>query len=330
MFSINSFDITGSSPYIIGEIGSNFNQSLELAYELIDGIAESGADAAKFQLFRPEVLATIGTETHEVLEKCRLPPSWLSLLRQRCTERSIDFIVAPFDLDSLKLCVESKVDALKIASSELCNFPLIQACARSKLPLIISTGMCELLDIDRVVDFLAGLQVENYILLHCASVYPLPDDQANLRLIAEMIKRFGPSVGFSDHTTNTLIPALSVAFGAKLIEKHVTLDKTAEGPDHFYALTMPEFSQMVAAIKVASKAAGDGKKVALTDEKKFGRRRGIYVARDLPKNHVLTPEDLVLKAPAIGIFDSHVTSLPGMTLMTQIEGGKPLSWDHLR
>lgn len=294
--------------YIIAEAGVNHNGQEALAIELIDKIKQAGADAVKFQLFKASALTTSAapqaqyqaqntekvSSQYEMLRKLELPMATFDKLKNHATQQKIDFIVTPFDLESLTyLTKKLALPILKVSSGDITYGPLLLNAARTNAKIILSTGMSTLSEIEQALKILAfGLQysegspTENGIeecyaslkaqkllqervsLLHCTSEYPAPYEDVNLKAMETLKAAFGLEVGFSDHTQGIEIPIAAVARGATIIEKHVTLDKKMPGPDHLASLDIGELAKMVQAIRHVETALGDGRKYPRASEKK--------------------------------------------------------------
>ncbi len=224
--------------YVIAEAGSNHNGKLKTAYELIEVAAKSGCDAVKFQC-----LST-------------LPREWMPKLKNRAYACGVDCFASAFDVDAIHQLAELRVPYIKIASPEIVRQDLLNAAAATGIPLIVSTGMATKTEVREAVRLAAG----RITLLQCTTRYPTPPDQVNLRAMVTLRHTFGAPVGLSDHTLSTTIPAAAVAMGAAMIEKHFTLDRSQEGPDHPFALEPSELATMVAGIREVEQAMGDGRK----------------------------------------------------------------------
>ncbi len=331
---------------IIAEAGVNHNGSVDLALRLIDAAAEAGADVVKFQTFNTaKVIArhapkaqyqrdNCGAEESqfEMVHKLELDAAAFHTLAKHCAARGVEFLSTPFDLDSLDLLVrELPVRRLKSPSGEITNAPLLLQAARSRLPLIVSTGMATLGDIEEALGVIAfGLTDSGTIpsraafaeayaeacrtpegrarlaatvtLLHCTSEYPAPLHEVNLRAMATLSQAFGLPVGYSDHTEGITVPVAAVALGARVIEKHYTLDRTLPGPDHRASLEPGELKAMVAAIRATEHALGSPVKGLQPGEADTRRvaRKSLVAACTIPAGALFTPETLTAKRPGGG------------------------------
>lgn len=306
--------------FIIAEAGVNHNGSLERALQMVDVSAEAGADAIKFQTFKAEkVIARTApkaeyqkatTETEEtqleMVKKLELDEGAHKKLIAHCQQRGIQFLSTPFDLDSIDLLVRLGLSILKIPSGEITNLPYLRKLGALKKPVIMSTGMADLGEIEDALDVLtqAGTPIDKITVLHCNTGYPTPLEDVNLRAMLTIKKAFpGISVGYSDHTLGIEIPIAAVATGARVVEKHFTLDKNMEGPDHRASLEPDELKAMVHAIRNIEKALGSGLKKPSPSELKNKpiARKSIVAARDIKEGEEFTEENLTVKRPGTGI-----------------------------
>lgn len=323
---------------IIAEIGVNHNGSLGTAIEMIAAAAEAGATTVKFQLFDPAALATgsapladyqarNGVRTAGQVEMLRclaMSPANMAKLREACREAEIGFLCSPFDLPSLRFLVtEMKVGAIKIPSGEMTNGPLLWEAARSGCRLIFSTGMMDWSEIEEAMGVVvigrtgcvpSGRKAllaswrdrvgvpENVCLLQCTTDYPCPDDQVNLAVMGRMAEVFGVPVGLSDHTTGTCISVAAVALGARIIEKHFTLDRKMEGPDHAASLEPWEFARLVQEIRRVETAIGSpDKRPGVRESSNAGvARKSLVATRAVGAGELLAAEDVAAKRPAGG------------------------------
>jgi len=293
----------GEPVYIIAEIGSNHDGSLEKAKRLIQAAHQAGANAAKFQSFQASTLINrqhkanghwVDHPAWEILEKLSLPESWHSELNDYCKQIGIDFLSAPFNETSLALLDRLNVPAIKIASGDLTHHTFLQTVGQLKRPVILSTGLAYLGEVETALQILNEAGCHEVALLHCVSLYPPQFQDSNIRAMVTMQKAFQVPVGYSDHTPGSTVPLGAVALGACVIEKHLTDDKSAPGPDHPYALDIPEFTQMVTQIRNLEAALGDGIKRPVSGEigERVGARRGIYANQEVQEGTILTAEML--------------------------------------
>ncbi len=316
-------------PYIIAEIGSNFNQSLMKAKELIKVASDCNANAVKFQLFKSEELYPDKKGLYKIFKEIELNPEWISKLKSYSKRLGLDFIVSPFDMKSVDILEKANLDIYKIASSETTNLSLLRYIAKKNKPIIISTGMCDMIDIEEAIEVVKNQGNLQLSLLQCGSVYPLPIKYTNLKVISSLSKRFNVPIGLSDHTLNNIAGITAVGLGACIFEKHITLNKSDLGPDHFYAQEPHEFKNYVRDINDAYKCLGSSKKVMLEEEKRIGRREGLYAAKNLTKGSLLKEKDLIIKRPALGIRSRFYNSVLGSKVRKNIKKNEPINWNNL-
>ena len=310
-----------SKTLIIAEAGVNHNGSIELAKKLVEKAKEAGVDYIKFQTFKASKLVTkaakqaeyqqknIGKEgdsQYQMLKKLELSPEEHEILIDYCKELDIKFFSTAFDFDSIDYLHSLNLGLWKIPSGEVTNYPFLKRIAAYNEPTILSTGMCDMEDVSAAVNALYknGLSKENLILLHCNTEYPTPFEDVNLKAMDALSKEFGVEVGYSDHTKGIEVPIAAVALGATVIEKHFTLDRNMEGPDHKASLEPDELKAMVSAIRNIEKAVGgDGTKHVSESEKKniAIARKSIVAACDIKAGEIFTEQNLTVKRPGSGI-----------------------------
>lgn len=318
-----------AAPYIIAEIGSNFDKNLDRARKLIDVAAEAGANAVKFQLFSANFLYPNGGELYDIFKSIELDPEWVPLLDKHARDQGLHFMASAFDLKSVDVLEAVNTPAHKVASSETTNLGFLHKLASTSKPVIISTGMCDMVDVEEAVNACLGAGNDQIVLLQCGAMYPLPNELVNLRVIQSLAQRFNCPVGFSDHTLGQVAAIAAVGLGATVFEKHYTLDKKGAGPDHFYALEPAELKSYVAAIHEAHEALGSGEKQMLPKERELGRREGLYLARNMAKGETISAADIVAKRPAVGLRARYLSAVVGAKLTQAVDKGQALNWDVL-
>ena len=319
----------GERPFVIAEAGSNFNQSLDTGYALIDVAAESGADAVKFQLFRPESLYPPGTKEHDAVKAVTLNPDWVPRLAAHAKARDIAFMASAFDTASVDILEAAGVPAHKVGSSEATNIPLLAHMAATGRPIFLATGMCDMVDVHEAVAVCTAQGNRRIALMQCGAMYPLPPELANLKVMDLYRETFGGPVGFSDHTLGLAAAIAAVARGAAVIEKHFTLDRSAEGPDHSYALEPQDLKRLVAEMREAHLALGAPEKEMLPEERRFGRRNGLYAARDIAAGETISAADVAVRRPALGLRARHRDAAIGARARRPMAAGDPIDWDNL-
>ena len=314
-------------PYIIAEAGSNYNQDIDIAKRLVEVATQSGADAVKFQLFRADALYPNRDGLYKTFKSLELNPDWVGVLDEYAKECGITFLASPFDPESVDVLEDVGVRAHKIASSETANLPLLHYIATKGKPLLMSTGMCDMVDIHEAVSVCIGAGNNSLALLQCGAMYPLPVEHVNLRTITTYKQAFDCLVGFSDHTLGYAAGITAIGLGATVLEKHFTLDRTMEGPDHSYALEPNELKYYVEKVREGYKSLGTPFKELLPDEKLYGRREGLYAARTLHPGETIKEEDLLIRRPAQELRLRYQNLIIGAVVKNLIEAGDPISWD---
>jgi N,N'-diacetyllegionaminate synthase len=305
--------------FIIAEAGVNHNGSIALARKLIDVASEAGADAVKFQTFKAEKVVSKNApkaayqkkttdpaeSQFEMIKKLELDVNAHKELMTYCKQKHIMFLSTPFDHASIELLNNLGLEIFKIPSGEITNLPYLRHIGSLKKRVIMSTGMADIGEIEDALDVLitAGTPKENITILHANTMYPTPMEDVNLRAMQTIACTFGCDVGYSDHTLGIEVPIAAVAMGAKVIEKHFTLDKTMEGPDHKASLEPDELKAMVQAIRNIEKALGTGIKKPSPSERPNIEvaRKSIVAARPIKKGELFTEENLTIKRPGNGI-----------------------------
>ena len=305
---------------VIAEAGVNHNGSLALAKQLVDKAAEAGVDFVKFQTFKSEKLVSKSARQAEyqqrnigkkdegqlaMLKKLELSHDDHEELISYCHQKGIRFFSTAFDMDSIEYLHSLDMGLWKVPSGEITNYPYLRKIAQYREPVILSTGMCELSDIENALHVLLqfGVEKEQITVLHCNTEYPTPFRDVNLKAMLEIGERFGVKTGYSDHTQGIEVPVAAVALGAAVIEKHFTLDRNMEGPDHKASLEPDELKAMVSAIRNIEQALGTGHKQISESERKNMEiaRKSIVAACAVRKGDVFTEENLTVKRPGTGI-----------------------------
>ncbi len=304
------------SVYIIAEAGVNHNGSFDLACKLVDAAKSSGVDCIKFQTFKAKNLVSRnaqkadyqkdttgeGAQVH-MLEKLELSYDEFQKLKEYCDQVGICFLSTPFDFDSIDFLDSIDMPFWKIPSGEITNYPYLIKIAKTRKPVVMSTGMCELAEIEAAITVLRENGTKEIKLLHCNTEYPTPFEDVNLRAMQTMHDAFGLEVGYSDHTKGIEVPVAAVALGATVIEKHFTLDRNMEGPDHKASLEPEELAAMVTSIHHIEKALGTGDKTPSPSEKKniFVARKSLVAKTAIKAGETLTEKNVTVKRPGNGI-----------------------------
>ncbi|MEZ4731770.1 MAG: N-acetylneuraminate synthase [Caldilineaceae bacterium] len=331
--------------FLIAEAGVNHNGDIELARQLIDAATRAGADAVKFQTFKASRLvtpnapkakyqraATNGSESqYEMLQRLELSLADHQELIRYCEQQGIIFLSTPFDEESADLLEELGVVAFKIPSGEISNHSYLAHIARKGKPLIISTGMSNLGEVEQAVTTVETAGNAQFTLLHCVSNYPADPADVNLRAMHTLQTAFGAMVGYSDHTLGLEVTLAAVALGAKVIEKHFTLDRTMPGPDHQASLEPDELAALVKGMRTVEMALGHGRKQPTASEKDTAQvaRKSLVAAKDLAAHTQLTAEMIQIKRPGTGLPPAMREYLIGRTLKSDVAAGELLQWEML-
>lgn len=305
--------------YVIAEAGVNHNGSLETALELVDAAARAGADAVKFQTFRAESLVsssapkagyqldtTDSDESQlEMIRRLELDEQAHEALIERARALGVDFLSAPFDLESADMLARLGLRTFKLPSGALTDLPLLRKVGSLRAKVILSTGMATLAEVSAAVDALvaAGTARDDIVVLHCTTEYPTPPSDVNLRAMRTLSDALGLPVGYSDHTQGIAVPIAATVLGARVVEKHFTLDRTMEGPDHRASLEPDELAEMVAAIRIVEEALGNPEKRPTLGELENARaaRKSIVAVRDILAGEVFSDDNLTTKRPGTGV-----------------------------
>ncbi|EKD26229.1 MAG: hypothetical protein ACD_79C01302G0010 [uncultured bacterium] len=337
--------------FIIAEAGVNHNGNLEQAIKLIDIAYEAKADAVKFQMFKAERLVTKtldkvayqinnmkSVETqYEMLKRLELKDDDYVKIKKYCDKKGIIFLCTPFDEFNADFLDAIGVEKFKIPSGEITNKPLIQHIAKKNKPIILSTGMSDLEEINQSISWINEVW-RNFSafpvlsLMHCVTAYPAQPEDINLKVIQTLKDKFNLSVGLSDHTSGIEISIAAVALGAELIEKHFTISRDLEGPDHKASVEPIELRQLVSSIRNVEIAMGNGIKCPVKDEEiiKTQVRKSIVSIKFIKKGEVITNENIFLKRPGTGISPEYFESVIGMKVKQDIEKDTVLKWDMLQ
>jgi N,N'-diacetyllegionaminate synthase len=337
----------GKPPYIIAEVGSNHNGDMDLCKRLIDSAAEAGAHAVKFQSWTENTL--IAKEEYErntdysdkkkhfgslreMVKAYQFTPEQHHEAHTHCKKRGIDFCSTPFSREEVDLLDKLNVPFFKIASMDVVNLPLLTYVARKHRPMVISTGMATLAEIEQAVETVWSEGNEQIILLHCISIYPPEYDTIHLRNIAMLQHAFDVPVGFSDHTLGTAIPLAAITLGACIIEKHFTLDKDMPGWDHAISADPAELRTIVQEGKNIFTALGSSKRIVTQAEieKRIKFRRSLVARCSLSKGHVITVEDLDAKRPGTGIAPNEIPYVLGRKLAQDVQQDQVINWKDLQ
>ena len=332
----------GNNCYIVAELSANHGKSFNRAAELVRKAWEAGADAVKLQTYTPDTITlacdndyfcikgTIweGKSLYELYNEAYTPWEWQPKLKTIANDLGMDLFSTPFDFSAVDFLEEMGVPAYKIASFELVDLPLIKRVAQTGKPIIMSTGMATLAEIDEAVSTIREAGGSQLALLKCTSAYPAPPEEMNLRTIPHLADAFGVPTGLSDHTLGIAVPVAAVALGACIIEKHFTLSRREPGPDSAFSLEPHEFKEMVDAIRTVEKALG---KISyeITEKQKESRvfRRSLFVVKDMKAGEVFTEQNVRSIRPGYGLHTRYFEQIRGRKAKVFIKKGTPLDWD---
>jgi len=340
IFEISGVPIGAGRCFIIAEAGVNHNGDPALAQRLIDTAAATGADAVKFQTFKAdlEISASAPKATYqqsatdpdesqlEMARALELGDDTFAELQAHCARRGIVFLSTPFDHTSVDLLHRLDVPAYKIASGDITNLPLVRHIGALGRPVILSSGMADLAEVEAAVAALKAADCPALAILHCVSNYPAAPEDTNLRAMETLHRTFGVPVGLSDHSAGIEIPLAAAALGAAVIEKHFTLDKSLPGPDHKASLDPEELGAMIAGIRKVEAALGDGVKAPRPSEAntRAVARRSLFLRADLRGGQNIAPEDLIALRPAGGIPPDQIDTVIGRRAVRDLEAGAML------
>jgi pseudaminic acid synthase len=344
---INKHKIGSNFPvYIVAELSANHRQRLDEAIELIRAAKEAGADAVKLQTYTPDTLTipsdapefqvTSGTPwdgktLYDLYSEAYMPWEWQPRLKKVADDLGIDLFSTPFDKTAVDFLEKMGVPAYKVASFEIVDIPLIDYIASKGKPVIISTGMATLAEIDEAVQAARGAGASQIALLKCTSVYPAPSEEMNLRTIPDLAKKFRVPVGLSDHTMEIAVPVAAVALGACIVEKHFTLSRSVPSPDSAFSVEPQEFKAMVEAIRTAEKALGEvNYEVGEQEAKSRVFRRSLFVVKDMKRGEVFTEKNVRSIRPGYGVHPRYLKDVLSQRAARDIQRGTPLSWEHVR
>ncbi|MHC4179219.1 MAG: pseudaminic acid synthase [Planctomycetota bacterium] len=334
----------GEPPFIVAEMSANHGRDFQQAARIVEAAAAAGADAVKLQTYTPESLTIdcddprfrirgtvwAGRTLYDLYREAAMPWEWQPELKRIAERLGLVLFSTPFDSAAVDFLEELEVPAYKIASFELVDLPLLRRVAQTGKPIILSTGMASLAEIDEAVDTIRSAGGRQLALLKCTSAYPATAEEMNLRTMAHLADAFGVPVGLSDHSLEPGVPPAAVACGASIIEKHFTLSRDVPGPDSAFSLEPEEFKQMVRAVQNAHAALGTVC-YGPSDQETAGRRfrRSLYVVEDVPAGGQFTPTNVRPIRPGDGLHPRHLETILGRTARVDIPRGTPLDWSHV-
>lgn len=344
---IGAHRIGPSDPaYIVAELSANHNQNFDQAVRIIEAAKQAGADAVKLQTYTADTITIAcdrepfrigggtlwdGRNLHDLYAEAFTPWAWQPKLKKVANDLGMDLFSSPFDETAVDFLEKMDVPAYKLASFELVDIPLVQKMARTGKPLIISTGMATVEEIDEAVQTARQAGATQIALLKCTSAYPSSAEDMNLKTIPELTRRFDVPVGLSDHTMGVAVPVAAVALGACIIEKHLTLSRSQPGPDSAFSLEPQEFKHMVDAVRVAQSALGEVH-FGVSEKESASRvfRRSLFVVTDVKRGEPFTSANIRSIRPGHGLHTRHLPEVLGKPAARDIERGTPLAWDLVK
>jgi len=339
---INGRSIGSDQPvYTVAEMSANHNQKYDRAVQIVEAAAEAGADAIKLQTYRPDTLTIdsdkepfqikegpwAGRTLYDLYEEAYTPWDWQPELQEIAHELGLDFFSSPFDASAVEFLEDLDVPVYKIASFENVDLPLIRRVAETGKPVIMSTGMATLGEIDEAVRAFREAGGSELALLACTSSYPAPPEEMHLRRIPHLAETFDVVSGLSDHTLGTEVPVAGVTLGACIVEKHLTLSREEEGPDSDFSLEPEEFAEMVRAVRKTEKVLGEVRYETTEKESESETfRRSLFVVEDVEEGEPFTQENVRSIRPGDGLAPKHFNTVLSSTAAEDMPGGTPLSW----
>jgi len=328
--------------FIIAELSANHNNNYDLAVQTIKEMAKAGADAVKIQTYKPESLTIDlntgyfaprtsglwkGYTSWDLYTEASMPYEWQPKLQEIASNLGLDFFSSPFDLEGVNFLEALNVTKYKIASLEITDIPLITYVASKGKPMIISTGVAEIEDIELALEACYNAGNKDITLLKCTSQYPATIEQANLKTMVDMKERFGVKVGLSDHTMGSLVPKVAVSLGAEVVEKHFILDRSLGGPDSAFSMEPHEFKEMVSAVRNTEKVLG---KVTyeVSDSDKM-RRRSLFVVEDIKAGDMITEKNVRSIRPGFGLRPRYLPEVLGKKATSDLEKGAPFELKNI-
>lgn len=344
-FKIGKKNVGGKNVFIIAEMSCNHNQNIETALKIIEEASKSGADAVKIQTYTADTITlnsnkkdflinggTLwdGITLYDLYKKSYTPWQWIPILMKRANELGMELFSSPFDTTAVDFLESNNIPAYKIASCEINDHILLKKIAKTKKPVILSSGNASLEDLESAVNILRNNGTKNIAMLKCTAAYPANPDDANLKTMINMKETFNIIPGLSDHTLGPSVPISSVALGAKIIEKHFTLSRNSGSPDDAFSLTPEEFKEMVNYVRIAEKCIGTIKYGGVKNEestKKF--RRSLFSSCYIKKGETITENNIRSVRPGTGMHTKHYFEILGKTARVDIDFATPITWDLL-
>ena len=331
MFKIDSTTLTEKNTYVIAEGGLNHNGDINIAKKLIDSAKECGVNAIKFQTYKTENFVRETNQYFDVFKNAELNFEQFEELKNYSKSIGLTFFSTPFDIESAEFLNQLEIPCFKIASSDLTNLPLITKIAKMQKPMIISSGLSTMNEINDAVNCCLFEGNNQIALLHCVANYPAQPNEVNMNVINTLKKTFGFPIGYSDNGESSLVDIVAVSMGANIIEKHFTLDKKMSGPDHGFSIDPNGLKSLISQIHEIDQMKGDGIKIPQFSEIKnrLTIRKSITAKRDLQQGEKIQEGDISIKRPADGIEPKYLTMILGKTINTNIKKDSPIFWSSI-
>ena len=322
----------GCPTFVIAEGGLNHNGDVRLAKKIVENAANVGADAIKFQTFDASDLVSSKSNAYKLFRKLELSDSDFSELNDFAKSNQIIFLSTPFGIKAVNLLIRLKVPAFKIASGDLTNLPLISYIARNKKPMLLSTGMGNIEEVNDAVQAIKNVKNNKIIIMHSVTSYPTPYNEVNLHTLTTLKMKFKFPVGYSDNGRNDLVTLVAVAMGSKVIEKHFTINKKLRGPDHKISADPKQMKNLIIQIRQIEEMFGTGIKKPQPSELEnlVMARRSIHTTQNIKKNSILTAEMTAIKRPAIGILPKFYDKILGKKTKRNLSIDEPIKWSDLK
>ena len=331
MFKINSTTLNGKNTYVIAEGGLNHNGDINIAKKLINAAKECGANAIKFQTYKTENFVRETNQYFDVFKNAELTFKEFKELKNYSESIGLTFFSTPFDMESAEFLNELGIPCFKIASSDLTNLPLITKIAKMQKPMIISSGLSTINEINDAVNCCLFEGNNQIAILHCVANYPTQPNEVNMNVINTLKKTFDFPIGYSDNGESSLVDIVAVSMGANIIEKHFTLDKKMAGPDHGFSIDPNGLKSLISQIHEVDQMKGDGIKIPQFSEieNRLAIRKSITAKRDLQEGEKIQEDDISIKRPADGIEPKYIPMILGKTVKTNIKKDSPIFWSNI-
>ena len=331
MFKIDSTTLNDKETFVIAEGGLNHNGDVNIGKKLIDAAKKSGANAIKFQTYKTENFVRETNQYFDVFKNAELTFDQFKELKDYAKSAELTFFSTPFDIESAEFLYELDVPCFKIASSDLTNLPLIGRIAKMQKPMIISSGLSTLNEIEDAVNCCLFEGNSQIALLHCVANYPTQPNEVNMNVLNTLKKTFDFPIGYSDNGESSLVDIVAVSMGANIIEKHFTLDKNMSGPDHGFSIDPNGLKTLISQIREIDQMKGDGIKIPQSSEieNRLAIRKSITASRDLQQGEKIQEKDIMIKRPADGIEPKYLSSILGKTIKADIKKDSPIFWSNI-